>query len=307
MAHLQALSKWEFRRFVGGTSLLLMNAGFTNGCGMLGLSATLSHMTGVTTRIGTQLAMWNRQQVDIAVWSLLTYCSGVFLSGLIVGPRGKLKVSWRYSLPFMIEGICLAIVAIEPDYTFPAFSAKGLVAFAMGIQNGVTCGWSGGVGRSTHITGFLADITMVMAYMFYSLALADTWRLSMFIPFYFSFMFGAFLGGLTYHNLSVPRHAFLVPSIFCFIIATFIIAREVFMYKKGYHLFEEDKPKPNTTDNNTTNNDNNHVALAVGAGVATTGTAVVVVGHDPASSATQQGKKGELVEADGLESLNDFV
>jgi len=280
-----------------------MNAGFTNGCGMLGLSATLSHMTGVTTRIGTQLAAWNTVQVEIDLWCLLAYCSGVFISGLIVGPRGKLKLSWRYMIPFLIEAICLTIVASEPEFVFPAYSAKGLVAFAMGIQNGVTCGWSGGVGRSTHITGFLADITMVMAYMFYSLTLADTWRLSMFIPFYFSFMFGAFLGGLTYYNLTISRHAFYVPASFCFFVAAFILAREIFYYRKGHHVLEDDKPKePNSTNNNT---NNSTVELVVGAGLATT--AVVVGADTPNTPPSQQGKNGELVEGDGLESLNDFV
>jgi len=280
---------------------LLMNAGFTNGCGMLGLSATLSHMTGVTTRIGTQIAYGNTEQVEIDVWSLISYCSGVFLSGLIIGPRGKLKMSWRYVIPFMIEATCLMIVGAEPSFSFPAFTAKGLVAFAMGIQNGVTCGWSGGVGRSTHITGFLADITMVMAYMFYSLALADTWRLSMFIPFYFSFMIGAFFGGLVYKH--VGRSAFFVPASFCYFVAAILIYREVYLYRRrGRHEIEDEKP------NNTTSG-NEPVTLAAVAGAVATTTAVVVVGTDNNnnSSPTPQSKSGQLVEGDGLESLNDFV
>jgi len=281
-----------------------MNAGFTNGLGILGMSATLSHMTGVTTRIGTQLAAWDTAKVSIDLWTLLAYCSGVFISGLIVGPRGKLKLNIRYTVPFLIEAICLTIVASAPDFAFPAYSAKGLISFAMGIQNGVTCGWSGGVGRSTHITGFLADITMVMAYMFYSLTLADTWRLSMFIPFYFSFMFGAFLGGLTWYNLTISRHAFYVPAAFCYFIAAFIILREIFVYKKGYHIFEEDKP-----NNNNNKNPDGSVDLAV------MPTAIVVVGADaPGNSVNtvntvsdQAKANGELVEGDGLESISDFV
>jgi uncharacterized membrane protein YoaK (UPF0700 family) len=306
MAHLQALGKWEFRRFVSGTSLLLMNAGFTNGCGMLGLSATLSHMTGVTTRIGTQLAIGNLFQVKIDIWCLISYCTGVFLSALIIGPRGKLKLSWRYSLPFLIEASCLCMVASGGEFLEGLYTAKGLVAFAMGVQNGVSCGWSGGVGRTTHITGFVADISMVMGYMFYSLALADSWRLSMFIPFYFSFMFGAFLGGATFAEWGIS--ALYVPAIFSYVIAAFLLARELYYYyitkSKGHHSFEDEKPTTTGTDTGP--------AVAVVVGAVTTAAVIGAVTTDSAkealpSSSNNPQEEPELVEMDGLDPIDDFV
>jgi len=207
----------------------MMNAGYTNGAGMVGLAATLSHMTGVTTRIGTSMALGNWLQLTVDIATISSFTGGCLISAMLVGPSGKYKLSWRYSVGFILEGTALLTVALALPFSQPAYLAKSLVAFSMGIQNGMTSVWSGGLGRSTHLTGFLADTAIITGFWLVAFVKSDFWKFKFMIPLFFCFMFGAFLGGLGFKSLG--QHVFVVPAVISFLTAIIILTKVYFISK----------------------------------------------------------------------------
>jgi uncharacterized membrane protein YoaK (UPF0700 family) len=218
------VGKPAFYTFILCSGLLMMNAGLTNGAGMVGLAATLSHMTGVTTRIGTSVALGNWLQLTVDLATLFAFWFGCALSAAIVGPDGKYKLNWRFSVAFYCEAIALGTVALYAPFDQPAYVAKALIAFSMGVQNGITSVWSGGLGRSTHLTGFLADTAIIAAFWAVSMMKSDMWKMYFMVPFLATFCFGAFLGGLGFKRFN--RYVFLIPATVSFVSATGILYRD---------------------------------------------------------------------------------
>ncbi len=102
--------------------------------------------------------------------------------------------------------------------------SKVFIAASMGLQNGLTSVWSAGAGRSTHLTGFLVDVSIVLAMFASACFTADLWRLKFVAPIFLCFMFGAFLGGLAFKDLG--REALLVPALIQFASGLIVIFRE---------------------------------------------------------------------------------
>lgn len=141
-------------------------AGFTNAIAMMMLSQTISHMTGVMTRIGYSISKGDALRLGLDFATLLPFVAASFLVCAVLGPRAVRNLhDYRrlYAAFFVLEAVCILIALYEGsnvgewhdmrvDAT-AAYVSKAMLASSMGIQNAITSVYSGGPGRSTHFTG----------------------------------------------------------------------------------------------------------------------------------------------------------
>ncbi len=85
-----------------------------------------------------------------------------------------------------------------------------LISFACGLQNGMCTTFSGAVIRTTHMTGILTDIGLVLGQaIFYPRTRKHLWKLKVLLPLYGTFCLGGIIGWFAYKIL--VANAILLP------------------------------------------------------------------------------------------------
>jgi uncharacterized membrane protein YoaK (UPF0700 family) len=176
----------------------------------------------MTTRLGIEIAMADAQGEAVDGFNILVYCFGVGVSTIALGPD-KFCFSYNMAALFLLQGIILIIAATRPDddwkkagpnvtptFGIPFVVVRFLMGFAMGLQNGISCGWGGAVARTTHCTGILTDIVIIGFLTPYRYSAPDMARLGFFVPFYFAFFFGGIIGASVYTE--IHQSALFVPA-----------------------------------------------------------------------------------------------
>ncbi len=70
-----------------------------------------------------------------------------------------------------------------------------LICLGFGLQNGMCTTFSGAVIRTTHVTGILTDIGLIIGQaIFHKRTRKHLWKLKILVPLYTSFCFGAVIG-----------------------------------------------------------------------------------------------------------------
>lgn len=172
--------------------MLAANAGFINAV-VLGFFRTpVSHMTGAISHLGLDLA--NGREADaLASGSIvLGFVGGAVLGGIIVGAL-KLVPGRRYGVAMLIEGALLgaatAFFILKLRYGLP------LVALACGLQNAMSSSYCGLVIRTTHVTGLVTDIGVLIGHWIRHRQV-DLWKLRFFVMVFLAFALGGLMGAL---------------------------------------------------------------------------------------------------------------
>lgn len=85
-----------------------------------------------------------------------------------------------------------------------------LISFACGLQNGMCTTFSGAVIRTTHMTGILTDIGLILGQaIFYPRTRKHMWKLKVLLPLYATFCLGGTIGWFLYDLLGIK--AILLP------------------------------------------------------------------------------------------------
>jgi uncharacterized membrane protein YoaK (UPF0700 family) len=219
------LKGWNYVFFVFTISFLLGNAGFINAVGLRATGSTTSHYTGMTTRLGIEIAIQDQLHATVDGVNIIIFCLGVGVSTISLGPD-KFCFSYAMAVLFLLQGIVLIIAATLPqdewekkDHSVveafrlkePFVVVRFLLGFSCGLQNGISCSWAGSIARTTHCTGILADIVIILFSIPYRYSYPDMQRLAFFVPFYFSFFVGGIIGSLAFFQ--VGPICVLVPAI----------------------------------------------------------------------------------------------
>lgn len=149
---IRRLPRWAFA--VG--SLLAALAGMVNVIGLLGFAhEAVTHLTGTTVLLGAALsgADWALARVLLLV--ALAFALGALLAGLLTA-AAPLQLDRRHAFALLLEAGLLAAGA----WVFARLPLAGITAAALacGLQNGVSTTFSGGVLRTTHLTGSYTDL-----------------------------------------------------------------------------------------------------------------------------------------------------
>ena len=235
------LKGWNYFFFVFMVSFLLANAGFVNAVGLRATGSTTSHYTGMTTRLGIEIAIEDQLHATVDGVNIIIFCFGVGVSTISLGPD-KFCFSYAMAVLFLLQGIVLIIAATLPEDEWekkghsvveafrvkePFVVVRFLLGFANGLQNGISCAWAGAVARTTHCTGILTDIVIIIFLMPYRYSSPDMARLAFFLPFYFSFFVGSLIGAAIFIDIGPP--ALFVPA---FVAITCSILVSIFMAVK---------------------------------------------------------------------------
>ena len=214
--------------------------GYTNILTLLTCGQATSHMSGMASKLGQDVAEGAWTLGSFALTIIVSFFVGALLSGACTEIGRRRGWESIYVLPMTIEAMLLTAFAIgveiqgssPRDISLSIYILTILAALAMGLQNATITRISNGVVRTTHVTGVVTDLGLETAQLFLWLwdsrhnsrrtpirALVHTIRnhpspkrLVMLAALLFSFAGGAALGTLVFHQY--PRWAMFVPVVF---------------------------------------------------------------------------------------------
>ncbi len=185
----------DFHLIVLGGMVLAGCAGFVNICSILTTTVTVSHNTGIFTRMSQQFGSGEIKAALYKMLVLFCYLLGSAFVGFFI-QKEKFYLTRKYGMFFMLESLLLFIVARLYDNDEHTYSVL-ISSFAMGLQNGLFTNFSGAVVRTTHVTGLLTDVGLIIGHFIRGKEqTTDLWRLKVLVPLMIGFFCGGFLGGI---------------------------------------------------------------------------------------------------------------
>jgi uncharacterized membrane protein YoaK (UPF0700 family) len=146
--------------FAGAVSLAGL-AGFINVVVLGFFHVPVSHMSGAVSRLSTDVALGNRGDVREILSIVLGFLVGATFSGTLIGGR-RLVPGRRYGVALVVEGIVLAVATLL--LVRGAAAGVMLAALACGIQNAMASSYYGLVIRTTHVTGIVTDLGVMLGH-----------------------------------------------------------------------------------------------------------------------------------------------
>lgn len=138
-------------------------SGMTNVTGLLAFLTFTSNVTGHVANLSKHIVEQNIGEITIfAVW-LMMFFSGAFLANFIVKSYEDRSYYRAHSIPVIIEIIVLLFVAVYGNSFYRESQQEreiviSVLLFSMGLQNSLVSIISGGLVKSSHLTGLFTDL-----------------------------------------------------------------------------------------------------------------------------------------------------
>lgn len=207
-------------------------AGYTNALTVLACGQVTSHMTGSVAQVGVDLAEGRWGPAGYLIGLVTMFLCGAFASGALTEFGRVRRFQSIYVLPMAVEALLLAAFALLIDWQAIGQLTRAdahiwltfVPAFAMGLQNATITRISGGVVRTTHVTGVITDLGLDLAKLTFGLlgkgrrleparAAQARWRTLLLASIPASFALGAGLGTLAFDSVQawsmIPACVFL--------------------------------------------------------------------------------------------------
>ena len=147
-------------------------AGTINAGGFLAIAQYTSHMTGIISSIGDNLALHDVIPVLGALSMLISFVVGSMVSTIMISWGRRHKIYSEYALPLLLEAVLLlmfgvlgANLNVYTPLTVPTIAL--MLCFLMGLQNAIITKISKAEIRTTHMTGIVTDIGIELGRMIY--------------------------------------------------------------------------------------------------------------------------------------------
>lgn len=188
---IRRLPRWAW---FGGILLALL-AGMVNAVGYLSFDhQAVTHMTGTTTLVGVSAYEGSIDSLVRYVGVLAAFLAGAALSGMVVR-ESSLQLGQRYGVALLIESALLA--AAVPLIHDHVNAGLWVAASACGLQNAMVSTFSGAVVRTTHMTGIITDLGILIGHRLRGLPV-DGRRVRLYLLLFASFMGGGFAGAFAF-------------------------------------------------------------------------------------------------------------
>lgn len=145
--------------------------GYTNALTVLACGQVTSHMTGSVAQIGVDAARGQWSTAAYLTGLVAMFLLGAFASGVLTEFGRLRRFQSIYVLPMGVEALMLGLFALLIDWQAIGQLSDSrahvwltfLPAMAMGLQNATITRISGGVVRTTHVTGVITDLGLDLA------------------------------------------------------------------------------------------------------------------------------------------------
>ena len=140
--------------------ILSVLAGLINAIAIFGFGGTtVSHMTGLVSKFGISVACGDISGGMSLLFVIVMFFAGAVFAGILTGEKTfQLKKIYGY-IVFVI-----GILLLLPPFLSAEHSIL-LLAFLMGLQNGMALSFKGVLFRSTHMSGNLTDLGTYVGYI----------------------------------------------------------------------------------------------------------------------------------------------
>ena len=203
------LPKWV----EAGAFLLALIAGSVNAIGLLGFKhQAVSHVSGTATLLGTQ---WADSPLDALhlLGVMVSFMVGAAVSGFLLNSNA-LRLGRHYDSLLLIEALLL--VATLWSLNEGLLYGHYLASAACGVQNALATTYSGAVVRTTHMTGIVTDLGIMLGQSLQGRGF-DRRKALLFMLLIFGFVFGGTLGGLLFGYYQF--FALILPVLLCTLLA----------------------------------------------------------------------------------------
>jgi len=147
-------------------------AGMVNVASVIAFFAFTSNVTGHVAVFAEEIVKGHWHQVFIVLIWLLLFLAGAFIANYIINSVAVRGTYIAHSVPVMIEIVILIGIAFYGHnyYTETLRETEYLVGallFCMGLQNSLVSTITGGVVKTTHVTGLFTDLGTELSQWFH--------------------------------------------------------------------------------------------------------------------------------------------
>jgi len=227
-----------------GGVLLAFCAGMVNIMSFRVFGVFVSHMTGTVSKIGMGMEDSDSFNPGDMGMLVVSFVFGSTLTGFMIAKDTIHFGMALYDLCLMTESGLLIAAAFAHESEM----AKYFATIACGVQNGMATHWGGAVIRTTHVTGCLTDVGLLLGRML-SLCCRkrcgrrfddfdraflqdDISKLSVLVMILVAFLAGAFTGAHLYNALD--NLALLVPASITGVIGVMYSIYRVFVLHQSF-------------------------------------------------------------------------
>jgi len=205
-------------------------AGYINAGGFLAIGRYTSHMSGIISGVGDDVAL-NRWGSVLAGLSLLgAFVLGSTATSVMVNWGRRREIHARFALPLLVEAMVIfafgfmGSASLESSNLLTLPRIALVLCFVMGLQNAIITKISKAEIRTTHMTGVVTDIGIELGRLFYwnhsksandvHVVLANRQKLKAHLLILTMFLVGAISGALSFKGFGFwaawPVAAFLL-------------------------------------------------------------------------------------------------
>ncbi|WCT14949.1 YoaK family protein [Mucilaginibacter jinjuensis] len=138
-------------------------SGIINVAGMIAFLAFTSNITGHVANLANHIVEQNLREVVVFLIWLLMFFMGAFASNFIIRSLEHKSLYRAHATPVMIEIVILVLVAIYGNNFYKETRTErelviAALLFAIGLQNSLVSIISGGLIKTSHLTGLFTDL-----------------------------------------------------------------------------------------------------------------------------------------------------
>ncbi len=177
--------------FIGGPLLALV-AGYVNVVLLMSFSVPVSHVTGSLAHLALDGAKHDAHHLRMAASVALAFLLGAALTGFCT--EGQMfQHRRRYGVVMILQGIAFTVAGQLMGAA--SWLAVPAAAFGCGMQNALASSYRGLNLRTTHMTGIVTDIGVLLGLRAQGQKIG-LWRLGLLSLIFAGYLLGTFLGVL---------------------------------------------------------------------------------------------------------------